>query len=216
MKQCPKCGTSHNKNGVFCSRSCANSRVFTEESNNKRSKSLLGKPSKLKGKPGRKHTEEDKNKISEGVLNSSLFATNKKKKGCVGKKHTAETKEKLSDIAKERGLGGTTSKTKLYFTKSNGETVYLQSSYEVKFAELLERLNIEWTRPAPFIWYDDDGKSHRYYPDFKIGTVYVDTKNDYLAAVDLPKIEAVKKQNNIDLRIVTLEMINEEFIASLV
>jgi hypothetical protein len=37
MKQCPKCKTSHNKSGTFCSRSCANSRVFSEESKLKKS-----------------------------------------------------------------------------------------------------------------------------------------------------------------------------------
>lgn len=216
MKQCPKCLVEHDKNGIFCSRSCANSRVFTEESNKKRSNSLVGKPSKKKNKPGMKHSEETRIKISNGVLASALYASNKKKKGCVGMNHSDETKQKLSLVAKERGLGGITSKTKLYFTKRNGEEVYLQSSYEVKFVEILEHLNIEWTRPDPFIWIDEDGKSHRYYPDFKVGTVFIDTKNDYLAKVDLPKINAVKIQNSIDLRIVTLGMINEEFIASLV
>jgi len=32
MKKCPKCKTDHNKPGIFCSRTCANSRVFSEES----------------------------------------------------------------------------------------------------------------------------------------------------------------------------------------
>ena len=216
MKQCPKCLVEHSKNGIFCSRSCANSRVFTEESNKKRSTSLLGKSSKKKNKPGQKHSEETRIKISNGVLASSIYASNKKEKGCVGKNHTDETKQKLSIIAKDRGLGGITSKTKLFFTKKNGEVVYLQSSYEVKFAEILEQLNIQWSRPDPFLWIDEDGKQHRYYPDFKVGDVFIDTKNDYLAKVDLPKINAVKIQNSIDLRIATLDMINEEFIASLV
>lgn len=46
MKQCPKCGTEHNKPGTFCSRGCANSRVFSEESKAKKSIALKGKPSK--------------------------------------------------------------------------------------------------------------------------------------------------------------------------
>jgi len=36
MKQCPKCSSSHSKPGKFCSRTCANSRNFTEESKRKR------------------------------------------------------------------------------------------------------------------------------------------------------------------------------------
>lgn len=43
MKTCPKCNKEHNKTGTYCSRSCANSRVVTEESNRKRSVALKGK-----------------------------------------------------------------------------------------------------------------------------------------------------------------------------
>ena len=59
-----------------------------------------------------------------------------------------------------------------------------------------------------------DGKNHRYYPDFKIGDIYVDTKNDYLAITDLPKINAVREQNQINLMIVTEENITKEFICA--
>ena len=41
MKTCPKCNTEHNKTGNFCSRSCANSRKFSEESKEKKRKSGL-------------------------------------------------------------------------------------------------------------------------------------------------------------------------------
>jgi hypothetical protein len=44
MKDCPKCGASHTKSGIFCSRSCANSRVFSDEANRKKSVALKGKP----------------------------------------------------------------------------------------------------------------------------------------------------------------------------
>lgn len=37
MKVCPKCGITHDKLGTFCSRSCSNSRVFSLETNLKRS-----------------------------------------------------------------------------------------------------------------------------------------------------------------------------------
>ena len=30
-KECPKCGTKHNKRGEFCSRSCGNTRTHREE-----------------------------------------------------------------------------------------------------------------------------------------------------------------------------------------
>lgn len=207
-KECPKCKKLHEKDGTFCSRACANSRTHSEETKLKIAKSckgrvsaLKGRESPFKGKQRKKHTEETKLKISE--LRK-------------GKKRSEETKLKMSLIAIARGFGGNTSKKKFYFEKNNGEVVYLQSSYELLFAQLLEKLGIEWERPASFIWIDDLGISHRYYPDFKINNIYIDTKNDYLAVKDLPKINAVKQQNNIDLRIVTKESITEEYIARLV
>lgn len=42
MKPCPKCQTLHDKEGIYCSRSCANSRVQTEEMNQSRRDKLLG------------------------------------------------------------------------------------------------------------------------------------------------------------------------------
>lgn len=40
MKICPKCNVEHEKPGIFCSRRCANSRVWSKETNEKRSKKL--------------------------------------------------------------------------------------------------------------------------------------------------------------------------------
>ncbi len=37
MKTCPKCGEAHNKSGTFCSRRCANSRVFSDAAKLKKS-----------------------------------------------------------------------------------------------------------------------------------------------------------------------------------
>ena len=44
MKECPKCKKEHTKNGIFCSRSCANSRIFSNEAKHKKSIALKGKP----------------------------------------------------------------------------------------------------------------------------------------------------------------------------
>lgn len=123
-----------------------------------------------------------------------------------------EAKAKLSKIAKERGLGGHISKQQIFFEKKNGEVVYLQSSYEIKFASILEELQIEWTRPSPLVWIDSNGEDHKYYPDFKIGNKFFDTKNDYLAIKDADKIERVSKQNNVVVEIITYDKINKDYI----
>ena len=64
MKVCPKCSKQHDKNGVYCSRSCANSRTWTEEDKRKKSDSskkyYSENVSHLKGKPGWTHSDEMK------------------------------------------------------------------------------------------------------------------------------------------------------------
>lgn len=92
------------------------------------------------------------------------------------RKHSEETKKKLSEAAKRNNLGGWhTSKSFDY------KGIKLDSSYEVKFAEDLDRNKIKWSRPKPLL-YKLNGEEHRYYPDFYLDDfdVYVDTKNDYL------------------------------------
>jgi len=43
MKQCSRCNNEHEKKGAYCSRTCANSRQWSEETNAKRSVSMLAK-----------------------------------------------------------------------------------------------------------------------------------------------------------------------------
>jgi hypothetical protein len=46
--KCPKCANEFTGTTKFCSRSCANSRVFTEESKKKKRDALKGKPKNYK------------------------------------------------------------------------------------------------------------------------------------------------------------------------
>lgn len=118
------------------------------------------------------------------------------------------TRKKHSENAMKNEFGGHTSKKKLKYLCSNGTTVFLQSSYEIRLAEILDSLGIEWTRPKPLWWTDVEGKKHRYYPDFKIGNIFIDTKNDYLIKIDADKIARVRDQNKINLRVISESEIN--------
>ena len=64
MKICPKCNNKHEKSGTFCCRSCANSRQWNEEDKKKKSDSakkfLENNVHPCLGKPGWKHTDEQK------------------------------------------------------------------------------------------------------------------------------------------------------------
>lgn len=118
-----------------------------------------------------------------------------------GHLHSEKEKQHLSECAKKNNFGGWhTSKSYDY----NG--IKLDSSYEVAFAQDLDKNNIKWERPKPLL-YKLNGEEHRYYPDFFLPdySVYVDTKNDYLinnvnprfGITDIEKIHLVEQQNNI-------------------
>lgn len=163
----------------------------------------------------RHHNQHSKAKASGKTFFVSEETRRKLSEAAKSQVWTEERRKTMSRIARARGLGGHTSKRKMYFKKKNGDVVFLQSSYEIKFAEILEKLGLEWSRPDPLKWVDEHGIDHRYYPDFKIGEIYVDTKNDYLAVKDRQKIASVIVQNSIRLEIFTLGMITEECITAL-
>jgi hypothetical protein len=77
-KICPKCNIEHEKNGTFCSRTCANSRTWSEEDKLKKSiatkKYLETNVHNSLGKPGWKHSEE----MKEHKRNKSLEFWDKK------------------------------------------------------------------------------------------------------------------------------------------
>lgn len=116
--------------------------------------------------------------------------------------HTEEFKEKQRQRAKENHLGGWHASIKIIY---NG--VRLDSSYELRVAKSLDEHNVQWTRPKPFIWIDDNGNDHRYYPDFYLPefNIYLDPKGDHIinkvnlrtGLTDIEKINKVQEQNNI-------------------
>lgn len=142
-----------------------------------------------------------------GLPKPTLSEDARKKLSEKGKlqKHSEETKKKLSEAAKRNNLGGWhTSKSFDY------KGIKLDSSYEVKFAEDLDKNNIKWERPKPLL-YKLNGEEHRYYPDFFLPdyNVFVDTKNDYLinsvnprfGITDIEKIHLVEQQNQVKIYI---------------
>jgi hypothetical protein len=155
-------------------------------------------------------TKETSEKLKSMAANTSNTLT-----GRPGRLHDTASRQNLAYHARKNQLGGHTSKIRLKYTQKDGTVINLQSSYEIRFATILDDLNIKWTRPEPLNWIDKVGKPHRYYPDFLVGNIFIDTKNDYLAVKDKPKIDAVKCQNNVDIRIVTEKFITKEYILAL-
>ncbi len=91
-----------------------------------------------------------------------------------------------------------------YFCKWMGKEVYLDSTWELEYANWLDNNNIEWNRPSYFLWQDTAGKNRRYYPDF-----YLVAKNNFLIQRDKIKIERVITQNKINLEVVNRIKLDE-------
>lgn len=134
--------------------------------------------------------------------------------------HTEDFKRKMHDIAIQRQLGGWhTSKTIEY------KGIKLDSRYELAVVEDLDKNKIKWERPHHFVWKDETGNIHRYYPDFYLPEydVYLDPKNDFLinnkskrfGITDIEKIQKVSTQNNIKILILDKNHLNWESIKEL-
>ena len=216
--KCVECNTPllyDNKNNTFCSVSCS-----AKWSNRKRSESGWSQPQSQRESArqynianpqqrGKKFT-----KISQCVVCSKWFPGTKKtcSKTCFSIQQTIN--------AKKHNLGshGQRSGKILYRQDSYGKTIRLESSYEIRFANVLDSLNIQWTRPAYINWIDDRNNTRKYYPDFYLPDydLYFDPKNTHQITIDRSKIQSVIKQNNIKLFIVPNDFINPEFVKSIV
>ena len=215
MKQCSRCGNAFTPQpGLinYCSLTCRNTRTHSAETKAKISNSInrcYSENSSLienlrERSTGKKHSIKSKEKISKAIKkmyqdNPQLITLAKE----LGKRSTISNdgKEKLRRLAVERNFGGHTSKSAIYYETKNGETVYLQSSFELRVAQSLDENNIEWVRPNPLTWTDENLTQHRYYPDFYVPTfdVYLDPKNEYLIQQDFMKIKSVRDQNGVNV-----------------
>lgn len=194
MKLCPKCKVEHTKGGIFCSRKCANSRVFSKESLEKKRDAALKHYNSLSKKQKKKQVERllascpNKKKIIK-ELNCSfcrkIFLSNKTSSGrwvtyCSDACFIAIKKKNALSINKE---------------EYNGR-VY-DSSWEVKLAKWMDEHSIKHEQPnIGILWYDLSGKEHKYFPDFYLPeyALFVDPKNPAVIEKQKEKLEIVSKQ----------------------
>jgi hypothetical protein len=121
---------------------------------------------------------------------------NKGKPGSfLGKNHTYTSKELIRQKAlssKHRRLVRSITK----YEKLDGSIVILDSSWEVALAKRLDKQNIEWIRPEPLEWSDENGIIHNYFPDFYLPKfdVYLDPKNPQAIKVQKNKLQILLKQ----------------------
>ena len=115
-----------------------------------------------------------------------------------GKIVSIATREKLSRIASNKNSGYI--KTKFYkmFSTYQNKFVSLQGTYELKYAEHLNKNNINWVRSKEMnIQYmKDDGVCRNYFPDFYLPDTdeYIEIKG-YFFPKDQEKMKIVAEQN---------------------
>lgn len=111
----------------------------------------------------------------------------KRKNGNIN--HTEESKEKI----RQKALASKHRRLKKGVVEYKG--ILLDSSWELALAKRLDELNIEWCRPEPLEWVDNDGMVHNYFPDFYLPKhdLYIDPKNPHAIEVQKDKIKILKE-----------------------
>lgn len=198
MKYCPKCNTEHSKQGTYCSRQCANSRG-PRSGNTREKQSIANKKYaydnadlvEQRSIAGTATRKEKYPALPRGLCSMCNKVLDIKNKSGLCKKHFEESPQKDEYIARRKKYV----RMQVY-NKWTDSNIWLLSSLEIKFYNKLTEANIKWAKPHFVSYITDDGKSHRYFPDFYLPDldVYVETKG-YFWPSDKVKMDLVKKQN---------------------
>jgi hypothetical protein len=124
---------------------------------------------------------------------------------------TEETKEKI------RQANLRNPKRRLKRNRILYKDTYLDSTYELELAKILDKNNIMWERPSSIRYLGEDKNYHNYFPDFYLPEydLYLDPKNDYLIQTQSKKIELAAHQNNVNIIILRKDDISSDFIKTL-
>lgn len=130
-------------------------------------------------------------------------------------KHSEETRNKI----RERALASCHRRVQrniIKYRTVDGSIVTLDSSWEERVAIVLDKNGVDWIRPKPIQWYDENGLKHNYFPDFYLPKydVYLDPKNEIVYEMQKEKIRLVKEQNNIKLFILGKDDLSTDIIMS--
>lgn len=119
-----------------------------------------------------------------------------------GKRHTEETRSKISEAA----LNSNHRRLRRNPIEYNG--ILLDSTWELELAKRLDFLKIKWERPEPLPYTTEDGKTHKYFPDFYLPDydLYVDPKNPHACNVQSSKLDIL---NNLYPNILIIKNLEE-------
>lgn len=182
-----------------CSASCSTTLAniaagpHTEETKTKISNKLKSKPSKLKGLPGnnKKYCCVFFYKCTQ--CEDIILARRTKP----GRKTCSKECQVHASTGHRTYING--KRKNIYYQTISGETVLLESSWELEIAQFLDENKFQWIRPKYIKWIDSTGKQRNYYPDFYLPEydLYLDPKNPYAMKQDTEKMSTISQKVNI-------------------
>jgi hypothetical protein len=195
---CKKCNTEFTPSkGLkhYCSLSCRNSRGPWSEAHKKIiSKKLSGR--KLSESCKKKLRGKNNPNWKGGISSPDVYVIKKcsycnVEFKCYTGRKTCSRECQIKACTNRKYQNGS---RKTYYYKS----IVLESSWELEIAKLLDSKGINWIRPKPIKWYDND-KERLYYPDFYLDdyNLFLDPKNPYCMKLDSKKMNIIRKQINI-------------------
>lgn len=214
-KQCEEIISFENRNNTFCGSSCAaiynnTGRIRSEDSKRRmsekmggciysrtlrrRSYMMLGKRLGIDVSGPFSAIYEHTCKIC-GEVRLVPYRVYKRNKTC-GKRECVSEAICTNMIRRKNSV----KRSVKYFNPCEQREVVLDSSWEVRIADLLIEKNIKWIRPKPMGWVDSTGKERLYFPDFYLPehALYLDPKNPRCMEQDREKMAAVSLLVNIE------------------
>jgi len=205
MKICPKCQNEFDPgkwNKAYCSRKCANSRKFTDETNSRRSLS--------NSKAIKQFTEEKRKQIIEKRITS--YRVTKPESLCkCGIKISPCNKYQMcwncyiqSDVSSIARGHHYKNYKRLRVVDSAGSSVLLMSSMEIAYYNFLIDNNVPWLRAKAIQYTDNVGERHWYKPDFYLPNTnqIIEIKGHWWNN-DKSKMQWVIEQNpELDIKII--------------
>lgn len=196
MKECPRCHTKHDKNGIYCSRSCANVRIHSDETKKKISNSII--QYRLKN-PEIVKEQQIKNGI--GIVGIHIDKPIKpdienKCQECstIFKTRPYSMRKYCSSECRIKNLGGYrngSGRAKTGYYKG----IYCGSTYELAWIIYQIDHNISFTR---FDGYLENDKI-KYFPDFLVEGKIVEIKGYHTNEVDMKTELAIESGYDIEV-----------------
>lgn len=163
-KHCPKCNNKHTKPGTFCSRSCANGRRQTAESNEKRRISNALAITK-KSEEELEQTKAKRLKTRYANKPKVIYRCKCCDKEIGNNKYQMCQPCFFESPEHDQVLGHYSKYKRQRVVDSFGQEVLLLSSLEIRFFDYLTKNQIRWAKPKP-LRYNDGTKNRIYKPDF--------------------------------------------------